>query len=454
MTLSPYLLGLFEQMRMLRNMGLVAVTIWLYDILLTFSDELTLLWSRNGPLIKVLYIANRYIPMVYSTILVSGIPSLSTNAFLYTRTHIILTKFPQSCQITFAILIFLQHFQACVAQTIFIMRLCAVYCMQPRVRKGLIVCLIVSQVAMIIFFSFAMVQLMPSVIWEGVMWHVCMIPEFRVWAVAGGYIVPMLVDTIVFIGTVYHAIQFHRNQLGFRTSSTSEVLKSLYINGAAYYLILGSLKLSTLLVWFNAPLGYQVLLSYLEYCLSSALTSRWFLSFRRKILETQNVHVIYGTGISASITNNTKSTGSSGTTGDGTASGSGGSSGKGRAGEAYTHGRRRRRNSTIISSWNPTERRTIPTYDMEMGMRSAGATSTIGTGSAITDEDRIKSVELTKTIDLAPNVDITEDVDTRDNAQPPHSTEPEGRHHSQLSPLPERPAEDVDMVLVSGPIIF
>jgi hypothetical protein len=58
---SPYLLGLFEQMRMLRNMGLVAVTIWLYDIMLTFSDELVLLWSRNGPLIKLLYISVRWI---------------------------------------------------------------------------------------------------------------------------------------------------------------------------------------------------------------------------------------------------------------------------------------------------------------------------------------------------------------------------------------------------------
>lgn len=36
--------------------ALAAATVWAYDVLITLDEELALLWSRNGVLIKILYL--------------------------------------------------------------------------------------------------------------------------------------------------------------------------------------------------------------------------------------------------------------------------------------------------------------------------------------------------------------------------------------------------------------
>ncbi|KAG8814077.1 hypothetical protein FRC17_001298, partial [Serendipita sp. 399] len=39
-----------------RYTALAAIAVWVYDYLLTVADELELLWSRNGIVIKALYL--------------------------------------------------------------------------------------------------------------------------------------------------------------------------------------------------------------------------------------------------------------------------------------------------------------------------------------------------------------------------------------------------------------
>jgi hypothetical protein len=48
----------------------------------------------------------------------------------------------------------------------------------------------------------------------------------------------LIIETIVFLATVYHAIDYHQRGQGLRNSRTSEVLKTLYVNGAMYYLVI------------------------------------------------------------------------------------------------------------------------------------------------------------------------------------------------------------------------
>ena len=41
---------------------LAGAAVWAYDVLLTFDDELSLLWSRGGIPIKLLYLIVRTVP--------------------------------------------------------------------------------------------------------------------------------------------------------------------------------------------------------------------------------------------------------------------------------------------------------------------------------------------------------------------------------------------------------
>jgi hypothetical protein len=51
---------LFFQLYVLQYMGVAAATIWSWDVLVTLDEELRLLWSMNGQLLKFLYLLVRF----------------------------------------------------------------------------------------------------------------------------------------------------------------------------------------------------------------------------------------------------------------------------------------------------------------------------------------------------------------------------------------------------------
>ena len=77
-----------------------------------------------------------------------------------------------------------------------------------------------------------------------------------------------------------------------------------------YYLGIIFLHIGEVVNFYVAPLGLQVLLSYLEYLLCSTLTARFFLHFRRKVLQSQSV--VNGTGIITSEQGHGRTTGKGG----------------------------------------------------------------------------------------------------------------------------------------------
>ncbi|PVF95488.1 hypothetical protein CPB86DRAFT_787952 [Serendipita vermifera] len=257
-------------------MALVGMTVWAFDICITINEEIELLWSRNGRFIKALYLLNRYFTIV------------GVYLFLYRHRRSPKQTMNQSrCQITFAIVTFSQVVQVITSTTIFTMRLSIIYTPQSALRRLLWTSMFVSHGVMIILYVLCQGNLLPGMIWlRGI--RMCLLPNFRTWPVAAIYLTPIYIDSLVFVITVMHAIQYHAGQYGWKNASTNAILNTLYVNGCLFYLAIILLRLGSVFVFFLAPLGYQLLFCYLEYSLSSALTTRWFLSFRRKILENMD----------------------------------------------------------------------------------------------------------------------------------------------------------------------
>ncbi|KAG8807571.1 hypothetical protein FRC18_005488 [Serendipita sp. 400] len=57
---------LFAQYQACRYASVAAISVWVYDYFLTVADELELLWSRNGILVKSLYLMVSAIPTAIS----------------------------------------------------------------------------------------------------------------------------------------------------------------------------------------------------------------------------------------------------------------------------------------------------------------------------------------------------------------------------------------------------
>ncbi|PVF95489.1 hypothetical protein CPB86DRAFT_817137 [Serendipita vermifera] len=291
--------SLVLQFRLSEYAALVGLTVWALDVLLTLDEELKLLWSRNGPLIKFLYLINRYLPIVGVYLFMDHQSLICIQVcidyVMQSSEHLNWNYIPR-CQLTFSISVFTQVMQVIAATSIFVLRLCVVYHSQIIIRRLLLASLLLSHVTMFIFYAFAMHNLLPGMIWHKIL-HMCLFPSFSTWPIAGMYLTPLFIDSLVFLATVYHAFQYHRGNYGWITTSTTSVLNTLYINGSLYYLIILHLRVGSVLVYFFAPLGYQLLFCYLEYSVSSALTSRWFLSFRRTILNSMNPDTFSSTSV-------------------------------------------------------------------------------------------------------------------------------------------------------------
>ena len=192
-------------------MALVAISLWTYDVLLTIGDELELLWSRNGALVKILYLIVRFLKLIdyiCSYVVSVGIsPSLEPPSSEWVRNSVngcgldadILQLYfllgsprrlresassptrplPAHCPTLVAKFTGQSSISACsfntlslqvglyttsggrvlTRQAIFILRLCAIYCMSPRIRRFLMLCLGIHIVAMIVVYTSAQIAI-------------------------------------------------------------------------------------------------------------------------------------------------------------------------------------------------------------------------------------------------------------------------------------------------------
>ncbi|PVG03057.1 hypothetical protein CPB86DRAFT_811171 [Serendipita vermifera] len=103
----------------------------------------------------------------------------------------------------------------------------------------------------------------------------------------GLYLTPMVIESLVLILTLLHAVRYHRQRQDLVGSTAAgAILQALYVDGCLYYLIVFSLRLATTLVYYIEANALVLLLPYLEYALTSTITSRWFISLRKTLIQS------------------------------------------------------------------------------------------------------------------------------------------------------------------------
>ncbi|PVG00161.1 hypothetical protein CPB86DRAFT_783033 [Serendipita vermifera] len=260
-----------------RYMAIVGAVAWFWDILITLDEEVTF-WKTDARwLIKALYAINRYLPF------------LGLSLILHDLNPIRLAPISdQLCKGMFVIIFVCQVVGVIVATSIFVIRICAVSADYPVLRQGLVTLITISHLVLLGFLGILARDVIANMTYVSVI-HMCY--QSLPWALGGIYATPIFIETVVFLATLYHAIVYNRSRRSIKSTVTSNILNTLYLDGALYYIIIITLRLGTCLTFFLAPISLSLLICYVEYALTSALTSRWFLSFRRTLADAREISV-------------------------------------------------------------------------------------------------------------------------------------------------------------------
>ncbi|KAG8764433.1 hypothetical protein FRC15_007630, partial [Serendipita sp. 397] len=268
--------------------------IYCYDISLTLEDEYRLLWSKGGKFVKPLYLINRYLPFCgLLLVLYANNPvrrgHLTDEVCQETCNHVHLFRFgpflrlPSRCKGTFILTLLCQTVEIIVAISIFAIRIYTIYQRSKVARRLLTVVVVVSHVTLLAIACLICKTIYDTMFYSRILRSCVGSPP----ALSGAlYITPIVAESFILAMTLHHAVQFSRRHADLEITMAARILNALYVDGCFYYLIVFSLHMGTTLVYYFGGNALVLLMPYLEYALTSTVTSRWFLSFRRTLAET------------------------------------------------------------------------------------------------------------------------------------------------------------------------
>ncbi|PVF94224.1 hypothetical protein CPB86DRAFT_789269, partial [Serendipita vermifera] len=252
---------------------LSGIVIWFYDILVTLGDELSLLWTRGGRLIKILYLLNRYLPFIGLYLALQN--NNPSQAALVSD---------QRCRIQFLLVISCQAIGVIVATTIFVFRLYALFCFNRGIRILLVVILLASHICVLAFAVLLCHGAIKGMAYSPSL-HCCISKPPKL--PGGFYAAPIFIESIVALATLYHAWRYRDTKM--QSHSVKAIISSLYLDEFFYYALVLTLRLTTCLLYWIAPQSLSFPISSFEYAFISTITSRWFLSFRKVLTLSDNL---------------------------------------------------------------------------------------------------------------------------------------------------------------------
>ncbi|PVG01345.1 hypothetical protein CPB86DRAFT_699571 [Serendipita vermifera] len=250
---------------------LAGAVIWGYDILLTLDDEVSLLWTRGGWFIKILYLTVSLVSIVFSR----------PRKILTKPITISMTYFWYRCQLHFAFLTLCQATGVMVATTMFIFRLYTLFYFSRKMRVLLVTSVVASHISVVTFTVFLCYDYQLGTMSYSDQYRSCVsdLPGL----LGAFYAAPIFIESVIALATLYHAWVYRRSRSQARSNPVKMIISSLYVDGFLYYLVCYVNVIQISQYWF-APNTLAFLTSYFEHAVTSAITSRWFLSFRKVLL--------------------------------------------------------------------------------------------------------------------------------------------------------------------------
>lgn len=251
-----------------------AITVFIYDYILTLSLEISLMWtSWGGWLGKFVFFYTRYSPMIGLSLLIA-----SLFASIHTST---------GCRTLTATGIVLEFTVSLSSTAIFYLRMCTLYQKTRWIIVFITVFFFLSAVAQIIVGTTAMTLLLR---FTGSIDGYCGLtgtpPPSAARMIAGAYLSMVPCETVILAATIAHSIWAKKLKLLEGASASLPILTRLYRDGILYFGLALALRLCGAIVWLEAPANLKLSPDYGVYALTSIFACRFFLGLRESISQT------------------------------------------------------------------------------------------------------------------------------------------------------------------------
>ncbi|EJC98748.1 uncharacterized protein FOMMEDRAFT_170954 [Fomitiporia mediterranea MF3/22] len=259
----PALINSLQGLRLASYVDTASFVILVYDYLLTFEDELVLIWDSTWSLAKGLFLATRYLPFI--------------DLSITTTRHFKARMSPEECLRNYRAGGLLIDVGICAAELILVLRTWAIWGQTKKITITLLIWIFVNLtsdlVIVVLYFSSVTFTPLP----EGL--SGCLISTGNSLLV-GTWILLMIFEAGILALMVLKGVQMYRGSVDKQHRKT-ELYKAVFRNGAIFYVYIFTLSVANVIVISRLPRDLSTLLASVERVMHAILTERLLLTLRR-----------------------------------------------------------------------------------------------------------------------------------------------------------------------------
>lgn len=237
-----------------------------YDYLLTFSDEIELVWAKEWSIPNIIFYFNRYLPFLDALLLLLGTFLNPSDA-----------RAQSTCSALYKGHAWLVSIGVNIAECLFIIRTYAIWDNQTVIAVGLLASLL-GTFAVESFYlarvesSFGFIRSPSPAVFPG-----CFPTQVDTSSATPAYLTLFIYETVVFLITFYKLLLRRLENHG----SPSNLLKTLIRDGLTFYFLISAISLVNLILLRTLPAEYGLVLNSFHRFLHSILAARLILNLRR-----------------------------------------------------------------------------------------------------------------------------------------------------------------------------
>lgn len=239
------------------------MTVMLYDYFLTLGDEITFLWSgpQRFSLVRLMFIWNRYFTVpwiIISNYHLAGLRPEVSDTF---------------CKVVIPGLAVVQGISIAIGIQLLALRVLALYRNDSKIRLGLYIWLGLCHVITFTLVGISIGRFAPSLVYVPLISTCYTINEPLIPFL---YVPSLLAESGILAMQVLNHIQRKKVEGSFK----STLLGTLYRDGYFYFGSVMSLRLVAVFIYKFAPRSLWFIANQVDFALSTALISRFFLQLR------------------------------------------------------------------------------------------------------------------------------------------------------------------------------
>lgn len=245
-----------------RYVAAAALVIVLYDWLLNLGDEVRLIYPGRRSMVKMLYIIIRV-----STLIGLIVVNYRLAGFRPPLSNFI-------CQLMSILIPTLQILVIAISNFLLMRRVGPLYGNSWKVVYGLHFLFLISYVATIALSMDLILGLLPGTRYDPLS-DCCFTLSTPTRPIAIIYLGPLLLETVVFLMTMYKAYKAARS-----TAAMPRILQVFFRDGLIHYFGMLTVRVFCIVITFELPLAYGLLGVYLLWAIVTTMTTRLFINFR------------------------------------------------------------------------------------------------------------------------------------------------------------------------------